>query len=110
MHQLEPAIAHFIQAHNRHDMSGINQCFDPEAVVLAQNRIWVGHAGISRWHRQQPVGTELEITTVRRHFGEFYLQTRPCGKATDTATYQYVFALQDGRISRLIIQSMSSTA
>ena len=108
MHKLEPAIVRFLQAHNRHDMSGINQCFDPEAVVLAQNRIWVGHAGISRWHRQQPVNTELEITAVHRHYGEFYLQTRALNTASATDSYQYVFALQDGRISRLIIQSMSS--
>ena len=87
MHQLEPAIERFIQAHNRHDMSGINHFFDPEAVVLTQDQIWVGYAGISRWHRQQAIDANLEITAVR----------------------QYVFALQDGRISRLIIQSMSST-
>ena len=39
MHQLEPAIERFIQAHNRHDMSGINHFFDPEAVVLTQDQI-----------------------------------------------------------------------
>lgn len=109
MHQLEPAIERFIQAHNRHDMSGINHFFDPEAVVLTQDQIWVGYAGISRWHRQQAIDANLEITAVRRHYGEFYLQTRPQSTATSSESYQYVFALQDGRISRLIIQSMSST-
>lgn len=109
MHQLEPAIARFIQAHNRHDMSGINHFFDPEAVVLTQDQIWVGHAGISRWHQQQPMNAGVEITAVRRYYGEFYLQTRPLSTAGSTDSYQYVFALQDGRISRLIIQSMSST-
>ncbi|GAB60561.1 nuclear transport factor 2 family protein [Rheinheimera nanhaiensis] len=109
MHQLEPAIAQFIQAHNRHDTATLVSFFDPEAVVLAQGQIWVGHAAIWCWQQQQPVNHRLEITAVRRHFGEFYLQTRWHSAANDADDCQYVFALQDGKISRLIVQTKSQT-
>jgi len=82
--------------------------FDPEAVVLAQDQIWVGHAAICRWQQLQPEDNKLEITAVRRHFGEFYLQTRWCKATTDADNCQYVFALQDGKISRLIVQPRSN--
>lgn len=108
MHQLEPAIAQFIQAHNRHDTAAIVSFFDPEAVVLAQDQIWVGHAAICLWQQQQPANNKLEITAVRRHFGEFYLQTRWHRAANDADDCQYVFALQDGKISRLIVQTRSN--
>lgn len=104
MQQLEPTIAQFIQAHNRHDINTALSLFDPEAVVLAQDQIWVGHAAISRWQQQQPANNRLEITAIRHHFGEFYLHTRWQSAANDAADCQYVFALQDGKISRLIVQ------
>lgn len=109
MQQLEPTIAQFIQAQNSHDTDTVLSFFDPEAVVLAQNQIWVGHAAISCWQQQQPVNHRLEITAVRRHFGEFYLQTRWHSAANDADDCQYVFALQDGKISRLIVQTKSQT-
>lgn len=108
MHQLEPAIAQFIQAHNQHDTTAIVAFFDPEAVILAQDQMWVGHAAICIWQQLQPANDMLEVTAVRRHFGEFYLQTRWHNAANDTNGDQYVFALQDGKISRLIVQTRSN--
>ncbi|MEH8016171.1 nuclear transport factor 2 family protein [Rheinheimera muenzenbergensis] len=108
MQQLEPAIAQFIQAQNSHDTATALAFFDPEAVVLAQNQVWVGHAGILSWQQQQPARLQLEITAVRRHCGEFYLQTRWHSAVNATADCQFVFALQDGKISRLIVQSQST--
>lgn len=103
MLKLAPAIEQFIQAHNTQDnYSGLHY-FDPDAVVLAQNQIWVGHAAIKRWHQQWLAQQPLEIIGLSHHYGECYLHTRLQNSTAHHKGYQFVFALQDGRISRLIV-------
>jgi len=100
---LEPAITAYIQALNMLDHQSALYCFDPEAVVLEQNRMWAGHTAIKRWQRQPSQHGVIEVVAAQKHRGETYLQARLKTAPQAIEFRQYVFALQDGKISRLII-------
>ncbi|MDX3774156.1 hypothetical protein QE250_08535 [Chromatiaceae bacterium AAb-1] len=104
MLSLEPAITAYIKALNTLDHQSALYCFDPEAVVLEKNRIWAGHTAIKRWQRQYSQSYIIEVVTAQRHQGETYLQARLQTSPETVEFRQYVFALQDGKISRLIVQ------
>ncbi|WP_337880934.1 nuclear transport factor 2 family protein [Rheinheimera sp.] len=98
MISLNPTIANYWQAFSRHDTEALLSCFDPEAVLLYQNQIWVGCADIQRWQLQHPL--ELQLIAAAEQAGQTLVQAK-----AGQQLWRYVFALQDGKISRLIIEA-----
>lgn len=94
---LDPTIASYWHAFSQQDTDALLSCFDPEAVLLYQNQIWVGCADIQRWQHQHQ--QQLQVVDAAEQAGQTLVQAR-----SGQQLWRYMFALQDGKISRLIVE------
>jgi len=102
---LEPTIQSYLQALSQQQTHQALACFDPEAVVISLDQIWVGAASIGHWqyHLQQHQAG-LKVLASHHYCGETHLSALVPAGRFHFHQWRYVFALQDGKISRLIVE------
>lgn len=104
---LDTAIDRYFSATNARNNQLAAECFDPDASVFDEGQQLTGLESIRHWlqHTQQKYQPEVQVLTAQRSYGEVWVKTRVSGCFQGSPIQlHYVFALQDGKISRLMIR------
>ncbi len=107
MTELDTAIDRYFSATNARNNQLAAECFDPDASIFDEGQQLTGLESIRHWLQQtqqkyQPV---VQVLTANRSYGEVWVKTKVSGRFQGSPIQlNYVFALQDGKISRLMIR------
>ncbi|RRJ20355.1 nuclear transport factor 2 family protein [Rheinheimera mesophila] len=104
---LETAIDRYFFATNARNNTLAAECFDPDASIFDEGKQLTGLESIRHWLQQtqqkyQPV---VQVLAAERAYGEVWVKANVSGRFQGSPIQlNYVFALQDGKISRLMIR------
>lgn len=104
---LDFAIDRYFSATNANNNQLAADCFDPDAVVFDEGQQLTGLESIRNWlqHTQQKYQPVVQVLAAKRSYGEVWVKTTVSGQFKGSPIQlSYVFALQDGKISRLMIR------
>jgi hypothetical protein len=104
---LDTTIDRYFSATNARNNQLAAECFDPDASVFDEGQQLTGLESIRSWlqHTQQKYQPEVQVLKAERSYGEVWVKTKVSGQFQGSPVQlNYVFALQDGKISRLMIR------
>lgn len=107
MTELDTAIDRYFLATNARNNQLAVECFDPDACVFDEGKQLTGLESIQHWleHSQQKYQPLVQVLTAERNFGEVWVKAQVSGRFQGSPIQlSYIFALQDGKISRLMIR------
>jgi hypothetical protein len=107
MTELDTAIDCYFSATNARNNQLAAECFDPDASVFDEGQQLTGLESIRSWlqHNQQKYQPKVQILAAARSYGEVWVKANVSGRFQGSPVQlNYVFALQDGKISRLMIR------
>ncbi|WP_233080159.1 nuclear transport factor 2 family protein [Rheinheimera soli] len=107
MTMLDTAIDRYFSATNTRNNQLAAECFDPDACVFDEGQQLTGLESIRHWlqHTQQKYQPVVQVLATQRSYGEVWVKTQVSGQFQDSPIQlNYIFALQDGKISRLMIR------
>ena len=104
---LDTAIDRYFSATNERNNTVAAECFDPDASVFDEGEQLTGLESIQRGlqQTQQKYQPMIQVLTAERNYGEVWVKANVSGQFKGSPIQlNYVFALQDGKISRLMIR------
>ena len=104
---LDTAIARYFSATNARNNQLAAECFDPDASVFDEGQQLTGLESIQLWlqQSQQKYQPQVQVLTAEHNYGEVWVKAKVSGQFQGSPIQlNYVFALQDGKISRLMIR------
>ncbi|HJS16514.1 MULTISPECIES: nuclear transport factor 2 family protein [Rheinheimera] len=104
---LDTTIDRYFSATNAQNNQLAAECFDPDASVFDEGQHLTGLESIRGWlqHTQQKYQPEVQVLKAERSYGEIWVKAKVSGQFQGSPIQlNYVFALQDGKISRLMIR------
>jgi SnoaL-like domain len=105
---LPKAIELFMSSENAHDAEALAACFASDATVRDEGRTRAGLTDIAAWRREttEKYHHALEPLAVAERDGKLIVATRVSGDFPGSPiTLDFVFRLEDGKISSLEIKS-----
>ena len=104
---LDTAIDRYFSATNANNNQQAAECFDPDASVFDEGQQLTGLESIQLWlqQSQQKYQPLVQVLTAEHNYGEVWVKAKVSGQFQGSPIQlNYVFALQDGKISRLMIR------
>ena len=104
---LDTTIDRYFSATNAQNNQLAAECFDPDASVFDEGQHLTGLESIRGLlqHTQQKYQPEVQVLKAERSYGEIWVKAKVSGQFQGSPIQlNYVFALQDGKISRLMIR------
>jgi hypothetical protein len=105
---LPKAIELFMSSENAHDADALAACFAPDATVGDEGRARKGLTEIAAWRREttEKYRHTVEPVAIAERDGKIIVATKVSGDFPGSpVTLDFVFRLEDGKISSLEIQS-----
>ena len=105
---LPKAIELFMSSENAHDAEALAACFASDATVRDEGRTRAGLTNIAAWRREttEKYHHAVEPVAVAERDGKTIVATRVSGDFPGSPiTLDFVFRLENGKISSLEIQS-----